>query len=171
MTPSYQAGETFEIRGQRWTLARLERFAACTVLTLGGSEASNVSRTLRVIDPFDRPRAIARPKVRRRPRRAVLRAALGALASARSPNGLWSAADASIDVLPYQLELRALLARRARVEYQRSLFDGRADAEAAVRGATSARLDAALDRILRATGASIHATRGELIAVWSGRRR
>ncbi|MEO7133310.1 MAG: helicase-related protein, partial [Vicinamibacterales bacterium] len=43
-------------------------------------------------------------KPRRRPRRAVLRTALGAIVDARSAGGLWTAADASIDLMAYQLE-------------------------------------------------------------------
>jgi superfamily II DNA or RNA helicase len=104
MPSFYETGSTFEVRGERWTLARVQRFDACTVLTLGGSEPSNASRTLKVLHPFDRPRAIVRQKLRRRPRRAVLRAALGAVASARRAQGLWSAAAAAIEVWPYQLE-------------------------------------------------------------------
>lgn len=101
MTSLYPIGSTLEVRGERWALAGVQRFDSCSVLTLG---ASTGARTLRILHPFDRPRAIARQKLRRRPRRAVLRAALGAIAAARRPDGLWSAASAAIDILPYQLE-------------------------------------------------------------------
>ena len=40
----------------------------------------------------------------RRKRRSVLRTALRAIANARPAIGLWTAAEASIDLLPYQLE-------------------------------------------------------------------
>jgi superfamily II DNA or RNA helicase len=104
MTTPFETGASFDLRGERWTLARLQRFDGCTVLTLGGCETSNASQTLRVLHPFDRPRATTRARLRRRPRRAVLRAALGAIASARRADGLWSAAPAAIDIWPYQLE-------------------------------------------------------------------
>jgi superfamily II DNA or RNA helicase len=104
MPTDYRPGSTLEIRGEQWSLSRAQRFDSCRLLTLSGAEPSNAARTLRVIDPFDRPRPITRRKLRRRPRRAVLQAALGAVASARTTHGLWSASAASIDILPYQLE-------------------------------------------------------------------
>ena len=57
-----------------------------------------------MIDPFDRPRPLANRKLRRRPRRACLRSALAAIAVRAAGRGLWTAADASIDLWPYQLE-------------------------------------------------------------------
>jgi superfamily II DNA or RNA helicase len=104
MPANYQPGVPLEVRGEHWTLAREQRFDSCRLLTLAGASAANATQTLRVIAPFDRPRPLSRQKLRRRPRRAVLRAALGAIAFARTAHGLWSAASASIDVLPYQLE-------------------------------------------------------------------
>lgn len=104
MSANYQPGAQLEVRGEHWRLAHEQRFGTNRLLTLNGLQPSNTSRTLRVIEPFDRPRLIGRATLRRRPRHAVLRAALGAVAAARTPGGLWSAAAASIDLLPYQLE-------------------------------------------------------------------
>ncbi len=104
MPTDYQPGATLEIRGEQWSLARQQRFDACRLLTLTGAEPSNAARTLRIIHPFDRPRPLTRRRLCRRPRRAVQRAALGAIAAERTHSGLWSAAAASIDILPYQLE-------------------------------------------------------------------
>jgi superfamily II DNA or RNA helicase len=104
MIGDYPPGTPLEIRGERWILAREERFASCRLLTLDGADAANATRTLRVLDPFDRPRRVARQQHQRHQRRGVLRAALGAIATARTTTGLWSAAAASIDVWPYQLE-------------------------------------------------------------------
>lgn len=104
MIANYPPGTRLEARGEHWTLTREERFASCCLLTLGGSGDANATRTLRVLHPFDRPRLLATQKHRRRPRRAVLKAALGAIASARCATGLWSAAAASFDVWSYQLE-------------------------------------------------------------------
>ncbi len=104
MSANYQPGAQLEVRGEHWLLAREQRFETNRLLTLHGLQPSNASQTLRVIDPFDRPRPMTKPRLRRRPRRAVLRATLGAIASARTAGGLWSAAAASIDLLPYQLE-------------------------------------------------------------------
>jgi superfamily II DNA or RNA helicase len=100
----YENGSLVEVRGERWILTAAVAHGACTVLTLEGRDAGNARRRLHVIEPFDRPRRITATRPKRRPRRAVLRAALGAIVDARSATGLWTAADAAIDLLPYQLE-------------------------------------------------------------------
>lgn len=93
-----------EVRGGRWLLTNVAAHGSCTVLTLEGRDLENAARRLRVIDPYDRSRHLTGGKPRRRPRRAVLRAALGAIVETRAPLGLWTAADAAIDLWPYQLE-------------------------------------------------------------------
>jgi superfamily II DNA or RNA helicase len=98
--PHCQAGSIVHVRGEDWRVARVDAYEGCAILTLDGGAARP---PLRIIEPFDRPR-LRRLKAQRRPRRVVLRAALGAIAGARPPLGLWTAADAAIDVLPYQLE-------------------------------------------------------------------
>jgi superfamily II DNA or RNA helicase len=100
----YETGALLEVRGERWLLTTAVAHGACTVLTLEGRDTGNARRQLRVIDPFDRPRRVTATRPQRRPRRAVLRAALGAIVDARSAAGLWTAADATIDLLAYQLE-------------------------------------------------------------------
>jgi hypothetical protein len=69
--------------------------------------------------------------------------------------------------------IRARLKRVRAMGYQRSLFDSRADADAARRRAISNRLDAALERALRSitSPVSIKASHHELIAAWPERRR
>lgn len=69
--------------------------------------------------------------------------------------------------------IRARLARERAIRFQRSLFDGRADAAAARRAAITAALDAALVRVLRSVTApiSIERRRASLIAMWPERRR
>lgn len=104
MPSRYEAGALLEIRGETWTLTRAQRFDACTLLTLEGRGQTNANTRLRVLDPFDRPRPVADRKPRRRPRRAVLLSALAAIVSARGRSRLWTAADASIELWPYQLE-------------------------------------------------------------------
>jgi superfamily II DNA or RNA helicase len=100
----YEAGALLEIRGETWTLTRAQHFDACALLTLEGRDRSNAGRRLRVIDPFDRPRAVANRKLRRRRRRAVLCSALAAIIGGRGTTSLWTAAAASIELWPYQLE-------------------------------------------------------------------
>ena len=100
----YEAGSRFEVRGETWTLTRAQHFDACALLTLEGRDRSNAGHRLRVVEPFDRPRPLANRKLTRRPRRAVLLSALAAITGARGRSGLWTAADASIELWPYQLE-------------------------------------------------------------------
>lgn len=102
--PSYEPGALLEVRGETWTLTRAQRFDACALLTLEGRDRSNAGQRLRVIDPFDRPRLVVNRALRRRPRRAVLRSALAAIIGARGRSCLWTAAAASIQLWPYQLE-------------------------------------------------------------------
>ena len=99
-----QPGAIVNVRGERWRLARIETYERCAVLTLDGRGAGNANSRIRVIEPFDRPTPAASARMVRRTRHAVLRTALRAIANARPAIGLWTAADASIDLLPYQLE-------------------------------------------------------------------
>lgn len=104
MPNSLETGSLVVVRGERWLLINSASHGAATILTLEGRDRANANQRLRVIDPFDRARRITSAKPKRRPRRAVLRAALGAIVDARSAAGLWTAADASIDLWAYQLE-------------------------------------------------------------------
>lgn len=97
-------GAIVTLRDEVWTVAHAESFEHCTVLTLEGSGADNAGRVFRAITPFDRISASPDTRPRRRKRRAVLRCALRALARERPALGLWSAAEASLDLLAYQLE-------------------------------------------------------------------
>ncbi len=99
-----ETGSLVVVRGERWLLINSASHGAATILTLEGRDRTNADQRLRVIEPFDRARRITSAKPKRRPRRAVLRAALGAIVDARSATGLWTAADASIDLWDYQLE-------------------------------------------------------------------
>ena len=93
-------GSIVHVRGEDWRVSRVDAYDGCTILTLDGGATR---RPLRVIEPFDRPR-LRRIKPRRAHRRRVLRTALTAIAHAKPALGLWTAADAAIDLLPYQLE-------------------------------------------------------------------
>jgi len=104
MQMPYEAGALLEVRGEQWRATRVGRSGTCTVLTLEGRGRDNAARRLTVIAPFDRPRRVSGARLRRRPRRAVLRAALHAVISARRFDGLWTAAHAAIELWPYQLE-------------------------------------------------------------------
>jgi superfamily II DNA or RNA helicase len=94
-----QPGSVVTVRDQPWRVTRVDEFDRCAVLTLDAAD-----RKLRVIAPFDRVTVNGRTRVMRRNRRTVLRTALRTIASARPPTGLWTAAAAAIDLIPYQLE-------------------------------------------------------------------
>lgn len=93
-------GSLVHVRGEDWRVVRVDSYDRCRVLTLDGGAAR---RPLRIIEPFDRPR-VRRITLRHRRRRTVLLTALNTIANARPALGLWTAADAAIEVLPYQLE-------------------------------------------------------------------
>src|SRR5688500_4006786 len=95
-----QPGSVVHVRGEDWRLVCVDAYDRCRVLTLDGGAGR---QPLRIIEPFDRPR-VRRIKRRRRRRRTVLSTALNTIANARPALGLWTAADAVIDLLPYQLE-------------------------------------------------------------------
>ena len=66
--------------------------------------ARNAGVRSTLVAPFDTIAAVAAKKPLRRKRDSTLRAALAAIASARPPRGLWTAAAAKVDLLAYQLE-------------------------------------------------------------------
>ena len=99
-----QPGTIVNLRGERWRLARVDTYEKCSVLTLDGHGAANANSRVRVIEPFDRPAPAASRRMVRRKRRTVLRTALAAMTNVRPAIGLWTAARASIDLLPHQLE-------------------------------------------------------------------
>ena len=95
-----QPGSIVIVRDEPWRISRVDAFDGCAVLTLDAVGR----RRLRVIEPFDRVIAPGNGRIVRRNRRNVLRKALQVVASERPPLGLWTAAAAAIDLMPYQLE-------------------------------------------------------------------
>ena len=100
MASPAEPGSIVTVRDEQWRIARVDTFDRCAVVSL----VAGGCRQLRVIEPFDRILAVGGRRIARRDRRTVLRAALQTIASARPPLGLWTAAAAAIDLLPYQLE-------------------------------------------------------------------
>lgn len=99
MSSHTQPGSIVIVRDERWRISRVDAFDRCAVLTLDAA-----GRRLRVIEPFDRVIAAGSGRIVRRNRRTVLRRARKVVALERPPLGLWTAAAAAIDLLPYQLE-------------------------------------------------------------------
>ena len=92
------------VRDESWTVARTESFERCTVLTLDGCGPDNRGCRFHAVTPFDHVNGFQSRRPRRRKRRAVLRGALGAIARERPALGLWTAAEATLDLFAYQLE-------------------------------------------------------------------
>ena len=100
MTSLTTPGSIVTVRDEQWRVARIDTFDRCAVVTLDAGSW----RRLRVIEPFDRILAVGGGRFARCNRRTVLRAALKTIASGRPPLGLWTAAAATMDLFPYQLE-------------------------------------------------------------------
>ena len=99
-SPFPTPGSIVWIRRRRWRVESARRDRSVVRLDVADRE-----RRLTFLAPFDRPSS---SKQRRRPRRAHVREAAARLAGlvARAPTarGLHAALDASVDILPYQLE-------------------------------------------------------------------
>lgn len=104
MPTPYDHGALLDVRDEHWRLARAESFDRCTILTLDGRDRSNSGTRLRIIEPFDHPRSATTRTRRKLPRRTTIASALAAIAGTRRSTALWTAAGASIDLFPYQLE-------------------------------------------------------------------
>jgi superfamily II DNA or RNA helicase len=97
-------GSSVWVRSERWVVVGCNRFETCTVVSLEGRGVENAGRQCRLIEPFDRLRQVNPDRLHRRKRDSVLRSALTAAVRERPASGLWTAADARITLLPYQLE-------------------------------------------------------------------
>lgn len=116
MSNLFEPGTLLHVRGEPWLLKHVTVGRDCTVLTLEGHGRSNVAQQMRVIEPFERARRLSARRPTRVRRGAALRTALAAISRQRLPETLWTAADASIDLWPYQLEpALAVLAGATRV--------------------------------------------------------
>ena len=97
-------GSSVWVRGERWVVVGCDRFEACTVVSLEGQGRENLGRQCQLIEPFDRLRRMNPDRLRRRRRDSVLRTVMAAAAREKPASGLWTATDARITLLPYQLE-------------------------------------------------------------------
>ncbi|HEY2153711.1 MAG TPA: SNF2-related protein, partial [Vicinamibacterales bacterium] len=98
-------GGYVQVRGSRWRVANVRTYEDCAVVTLTGTTAPNAGLERRILTPFDVVEDIPRNRGSRvvGPRR--WRRALRALVAGNTPpGGLRAAADARIDMLPFQLE-------------------------------------------------------------------
>jgi superfamily II DNA or RNA helicase len=98
-------GELVRVRDEVWRVADVRPHRDCDRMRLAGAGLGNrgVERTL--LHPFDRPaRLVRRVRPRRVSRGQALRAVAGAAATSVPWGSLAAAAEARLDLLPYQLE-------------------------------------------------------------------
>jgi superfamily II DNA or RNA helicase len=110
-------GTLVEVRGRGWRLVDRQHFEGCSLITLQGVERGDIGETLCVVTPFDRvTTGRRRPRLRIAGRIAVAQRVSDAILSSHPWNGCWTAATASIDLMPWQLEpALAVLAGATRV--------------------------------------------------------
>ena len=97
-------GASVNARGERWVVVGCDRYEHCSVFVLEGGDRENAGERRYLVEPFDRLRRQDAHRLRRRKRDSVLRTAVAAVAAEQPAGGLWTAADATITLLPYQLE-------------------------------------------------------------------
>lgn len=101
----FSAGALVSVRGEPWLVSQVAHFEACAQLTLQGQGAGNWGATLRVLTPFDRPQHREHNRRIRLASRRTCAAHVGrAVAEAHGWSELWTAARASMELLPWQLE-------------------------------------------------------------------
>jgi superfamily II DNA or RNA helicase len=111
-------GDLVRARSLRWRVSDVRAYTACRLVTLVGAEASNAGHLRHLLLPFDIIEPIARRSTLRMVGRARWRRALRSTIAGDWPAGsLASAAGATIDLLPYQLEpaLAVIRGRGSRV--------------------------------------------------------
>ena len=108
MHPAIQTGELVTVRGRPWVLRSLIPRADCRELHLepaAGHRGASSSSPVVLLEPFDRPKAVARPdRIHAVSRRSWMAALRAALLAQRDPESLCAAAGADLDLLPHQLE-------------------------------------------------------------------
>jgi superfamily II DNA or RNA helicase len=103
--PSFRPGDIVRIRGDRWIVARHVIHGDCAILQAHRGSAANAEHASFILpaEPIERLASSGRPRVVRPTRwRGAVRAALGR--AAPSPTSLLTAAGATFDLLPFQLE-------------------------------------------------------------------
>jgi superfamily II DNA or RNA helicase len=124
----FAAGDRVMVRGERWVVDAAAEFTDCTALKLSaaglpGSQAplperfGAASRSCELLLPFDRPvRLTELGRIRAVGRRLWMRHLHATLSELRTFGELRAAADAAIDILPFQLEpaLALIMGRASR---------------------------------------------------------
>jgi superfamily II DNA or RNA helicase len=103
LPPILLPGELVDARGERWHVRAARRASAVTLVTLDGAGLGNQPRHTTLLLPFDRIDRVGQRSPVRRRRHVVIGRALAAMASAHPADGLWSVAQARMNLLPWQL--------------------------------------------------------------------
>jgi len=105
-------GDLVRARCRRWRVSDLRAYDACQLVTLAGAEPANAGQRCELLVPFDVLEPVTRRSTLRLARPAFWRRVLRRALASHWPRGsLASAADAAIDLLPYQLEPALALVR------------------------------------------------------------
>jgi superfamily II DNA or RNA helicase len=153
---SVRAGDLVLARRARWRVVDVRSYGACQLVTLTGVSPPIAGVQRRLLTPFDTLTRIERTSAVRMVGRTRWRRAFRALvARQHPPGGLRTAADARIDLLPYQLEPALALLRGAGVRLL--LADDVGLGKTIQAGLTVAELIArgAADRVLIVTPAGV----------------
>ena len=98
-------GGSVRVRRQRWRVSEVRPYQACELLTLVGTDPSNLGRSCQVLTPFDRVQLLRSSFDLKRVGLRQWRRTCGLLiADHGDPSTLRTARQARIDLLPYQLE-------------------------------------------------------------------
>jgi SNF2 family DNA or RNA helicase len=98
-------GAYVQVRGRRWRIANVRPYEDCEVVTLTGTTPPDTGVERRILTPFDVVEDVGRSRRARVVGPRLWRRACRALLAAETPpGGLRSAADARIQVMPFQLE-------------------------------------------------------------------
>jgi superfamily II DNA or RNA helicase len=111
---SLAGGALVDVRGDRWRVVETVEHEGCSSCRLVGASASNIGIRRTLLLPFDRPRpVVCRTRLRRVGRRRWMAGLRSLVATTCHIDSLRGAADASIDLLDYQLEPAIACARGA----------------------------------------------------------
>lgn len=101
--PALEPGTLVKARGERWHVRDARHLVHLACVVLDAAEATNPQQSITLLLPFDElvPAAEGPPRPRRR--QLALRQTLQALSEARPEGRLWTARNARLDLLPWQL--------------------------------------------------------------------
>ncbi len=105
LQPFPRPGDEVVVRRQRWRVQATRVYDDCLVVSLAGTEASNLGIERQHLSPFERiDPAARRPRLRLVRAARWRRACRAALAATAPPGALRAAGGAAIALLPHQLE-------------------------------------------------------------------